>query len=113
MRCAWLLSAFGSIFIKCQRNLNFEQFSLILYWIIFTIQDLEFSLLNTFDVYLGLQLISVDYQWIDGTMLGYNSWHPGEPNKFGNSEFCAVLWLNNSWADVSCDWPRIPLCEKG
>ena len=58
-----------------------------------------------FWLYLSDHVEEGVFVWGDGTPLGTDYWHPGEPNNRGGHEDCATMnWDGSSgWNDVSCD----------
>ncbi|XP_036293955.1 pulmonary surfactant-associated protein D-like isoform X2 [Pipistrellus kuhlii] len=46
-----------------------------------------------------------------GEPLGYSNWNPGEPNNKGVNEDCVEVYSNGKWNDISCEQPRLVICE--
>jgi hypothetical protein len=67
--------------------------------------------------WIGLDDLATEGQflWSDGTLedaSGFNSWSPGEPNNWNDSEDCAHLWsFEPSWNDISCAESMGAICE--
>jgi len=52
------------------------------------------------------------WQWVDGEVLGYTNWDPGEPN--GNADTAHIYYSNHRWDDAGgtmyyiCEWAEQP-----
>lgn len=65
--------------------------------------------------WLGLNDLSQEgnFEWEDGTPLGYSKWQPGEPNNAGGNEDCAQhnRFSNGYWNDEPCASSFRFICE--
>ncbi|XP_068942367.1 macrophage mannose receptor 1 isoform X1 [Petaurus breviceps papuanus] len=71
---------------------------------------------NYHDVFwLGLTIANTDegFTWSDGSPVAYENWSYGEPNNYGNIEFCGELKADPSmrWNDINCELLRNWICH--
>uniref|UniRef100_F6Y2F6 Macrophage mannose receptor 1 n=1 Tax=Monodelphis domestica TaxID=13616 RepID=F6Y2F6_MONDO len=71
---------------------------------------------NYHDVFwLGLTIANTDegFTWSDGSPVTYENWFYGEPNNYGNVEFCGELKADPSmrWNDINCELLRNWICH--
>ena len=59
-----------------------------------------------------------DYEWVDGTAVGYTNWNDGEPNNgagsWGGNEDCVEInrfSAVGTWNDLDCPTPNLYICE--
>ena len=54
------------------------------------------------------------FEYVDGdSLLQYPSfWAQGQPDNWGNSEYCVGHWASRGWNDFNCDETLQYLCEK-
>lgn len=74
----------------------------------------------SYHVWIGLNLYSGVWKWVDGSLLSFVKWQPGEPNGVSNIEDCAEMILEYSlgthwkhtWNDVICIATIKFICER-
>ena len=58
------------------------------------------------------------FAWeVDNSTVNFTKWEPGQPNNYGNYQYCVSLAVGTSdsfglWNDESCDTPFYYICEK-
>ncbi|XP_066446129.1 C-type lectin domain family 4 member G-like [Eleutherodactylus coqui] len=55
---------------------------------------------------------NANWKWLDGSVMSFSNWKPGEPNNWGNSEDCAESKLG-FWNDDTCTTTLKYACKKG
>ncbi|XP_077159614.1 macrophage mannose receptor 1-like [Paroedura picta] len=66
------------------------------------------------DFYIGLS-VGVDgkFRWLDGTLVTYAAWAPGEPNNANEDEGCVMQYERTGlWNDISCSAVKRFICER-
>ena len=56
-----------------------------------------------------------EYQWIDGSPMNYQNWHPNEPNGSNNYGSCIIYYKFNNqikWSDITCTNNVKFVCKK-
>jgi len=59
------------------------------------------NILTIQSAYIGLSDSNTEgtFEWCDGTSLGYNNWHPGQPNDYQGYQDYVELLSNGEWND--------------
>ncbi|XP_062989368.1 pulmonary surfactant-associated protein D-like [Elgaria multicarinata webbii] len=63
-------------------------------------------------VVLGIHDMGTEgrFEYLDGQVIGYSNWAPGEPNNVGNED-CVEMHPDGTWHDRSCAIPWLIVCE--
>lgn len=68
------------------------------------------------ELWIGLNDIKhqMNFEWSDGTVVTFTSWHPFEPNNFRDSmEDCVTIWgPEGKWNDSPCNQTLPSICKK-
>ncbi|MFZ4516654.1 MAG: lectin-like protein, partial [Acidimicrobiia bacterium] len=66
------------------------------------------------DFWLGLTDEAQEgvWRWVDGSLLTFGRWHPGEPNNLGNEDYTHVGAGIKRWNDGRIDWLMPYLLER-
>lgn len=67
------------------------------------------------DLFIGYHRVpGGQFVWIDTTPGAgtYENWADGEPNGPSDQMVCTRMLDNGEWNDVSCNDPRLAVCEK-
>ncbi|XP_045180757.2 ladderlectin-like [Mercenaria mercenaria] len=53
------------------------------------------------------------FAWLDGTLVSYENWEPGEPSSYDSRQNCITIksGSNNKWNDVKCRKQKPSICE--
>ena len=64
-------------------------------------------------IWLGLtdETIESVFRWVDGDIITWGNWFPGEPNG-RTSQNCVIRTPNGAWQDVDCEEQYRFYCEK-
>jgi len=70
--------------------------------------------LNKQNAWIGYNsMYSGEFQWTDGSDVGYQRWDPNEPNGGDKQEDCVEVYgETGGWNDRSCDQPLTFACKK-
>ncbi|XP_068118077.1 C-type mannose receptor 2 isoform X2 [Hyperolius riggenbachi] len=68
------------------------------------------------ELWIGLNDIKhqMNFEWSDGSVVTFTSWHPFEPNNFRDSmEDCVTIWgPEGKWNDSPCNQTLPSICKK-
>ena len=70
------------------------------------------------DSWIGLSDVEREgtFRWVDGSLVVFSHWYPGEPNNNGQNEDCAQLntsyGCNDMWNDNQCTANTYFICER-
>ncbi|KAM4636534.1 pulmonary surfactant-associated protein D-like [Discoglossus pictus] len=63
--------------------------------------------------FLGINDIETEgvFRHLNGELVTYSNWNPGEPNNQGGSEDCVEIFTTGKWNDKNCRDKRLIICE--
>ncbi|XP_068432139.1 snaclec coagulation factor IX-binding protein subunit A-like [Clinocottus analis] len=63
--------------------------------------------------WIGLNFLTGEWLWSDGSAVNYVNWNQGEPNNMGGNEYCVETNYDyeKKWNDIACSQTYASVCE--